>query len=415
MSPTRLPAGHGSGPIRPTAQRLRVRLLLAGAALSALAACNNPQGLDWDLRGLGKGNTLDTSEAARQASASRPEPDGRGVISYPNYQVAVARRGDTVATVAERVGLPANELAQYNAMAANAPLRDGEVLALPRRVSEPMGGTAIADGGTIGSGPINVTTLASGAIERAESNRGTSATAAPQTAAPAGREPVRHRIARGETAYSVARLYNVSPKSLADWNGLGTDMAVREGQYLMIPVAAAGAAAPIPATAITTTPGTGSPTPVPPSAAQPLPAEKPKTAAQTAAAKPASPNLGRQATAASSARLAMPVDGQIIRPYEKRKNEGIDIGAAAGSTVRAAADGTVAAITQDTDQVPILVVRHANNLLTVYANIDGIKVAKGAAVTRGQPIATVRGGSPSFMHFEVRQGYDSVDPMEYLK
>ena len=43
---------------------------------------------------------------------------------------------------------------------------------------------------------------------------------------------------RGETAYTIARLYNVSAKSLAEWNGLGPDLAVREGQYLLIPVVA---------------------------------------------------------------------------------------------------------------------------------------------------------------------------------
>ena len=77
--------------------------------------------------------------------------------------------------------------------------------------------------------------------------------------------------------------------------------------------------------------------------------------------------------------------------------------------------GTVAAITKDTDQVPILVVRHADNILTVYANIDGIKVAKGETVKRGQTIAEVRAGSPAFLHFEVRNGIDAVDPMPYLQ
>lgn len=389
--------------------------LMGVAGLALLAACGNGQkGFDWDMR---SGKALDTSGAAQQATAPRPEPDGRGVISYPNYQVAVARRGDTVGTVADRVGLPPAELAQYNALQPQTALRDGEVLALPRRVSEPLApvATAAAPLDTVTSGPIDVTTLASGAIERAERTTPTPA-AAPAPAATPGREPVRHRVARGETAYSIARLYGVSAKSLADWNGLGAEMTVREGQYLMIPVASGSAGTVASASsAAVNAPGTSSPTPTPPSASRPLPEEQVPTQQQVAAAKPSSPNLGSQATSASRARLTMPAEGSIIRPYEKRKNEGIDIAAAAGSTVRAAADGTVAAITQDTDQVPILVVRHANNLLTVYANIDGIKVAKGSAVTRGQPIATVRAGSPAFLHFEVRQGYESVDPMSYLQ
>ena len=65
--------------------------------------------------------------------------------------------------------------------------------------------------------------------------------------------------------------------------------------------------------------------------------------------------------------------------------------------------------------MPILVVRHAGNLLTVYANIDAIAVKKGDKVKRGQAIAKVRASDPAFLHFEVRQGFDSVDPMPYLQ
>ena len=110
----------------------------------------------------------------------------------------------------------------------------------------------------------------------------------------------------------------------------------------------------------------------------------------------------------------MPVQGSIIRPYKKGENEGIGIAAAAGSTVSAADDGTVAAITRDTDQVPILVLRHEGNLLTVYAGVDNIRVEKGDTVKRGQKIAEVRAADPSFLHFEVREGFDSVDPIPFL-
>ncbi|MBL3567860.1 M23 family metallopeptidase, partial [Rhodovulum sulfidophilum] len=128
---------------------------------------------------------------------------------------------------------------------------------------------------------------------------------------------------------------------------------------------------------------------------------------------PASPQMAKEATAAT-ARFAMPVSGSIIRGYQKGKNDGVDISAKAGTAVKAAADGTVAAITRDTDQVPILVVRHADNMLSVYANIDGIAVQKGAKVTRGQTVAQVRSGNPAFLHFELRKGFESVDPMPYL-
>jgi murein DD-endopeptidase MepM/ murein hydrolase activator NlpD len=113
--------------------------------------------------------------------------------------------------------------------------------------------------------------------------------------------------------------------------------------------------------------------------------------------------------------MVMPVSGPVIRPYAKGRNEGIDISAAAGTPVRAADAGTVAAITQDTSQTPIIVIRHENNLLTVYAGVDNISVKRGDRVTRGQTIAQIRAANPSFLHFEVRRGVDSTDPMPFLQ
>jgi len=46
--------------------------------------------------------------------AARPEADADGVINYDTHQVAVARFGDTVADVAARIGMDADELATFN-------------------------------------------------------------------------------------------------------------------------------------------------------------------------------------------------------------------------------------------------------------------------------------------------------------
>jgi murein DD-endopeptidase MepM/ murein hydrolase activator NlpD len=394
-----------------------LRFGLIGTALLALAGCaDGPLGpLDWDLRG---GNALDTSGAALQATANRPAPDARGVISYPGYQVAVARAGDTVATVAQRVGTDAGALARYNALEPNAPLRDGEVLALPARVAEPAP-VAVAGSPRVigGSGNIDVTAVATTALDRvAPAQPAPAAAAAPAPAPAAGPEPRQHTVARGETAFSIARTYNVSAQALAEWNGLGAEMAVREGQRLMIPTAAA-VAAPAAAAPAVVPPASGqrSPTPLPPSASEPLPDEDPQPTTATPENAPDSPDLGETRTAASAAQMAMPADGSIIRGYAPGRNEGIDIGAPAGSPVRAAAAGTVAAITQDTNAVPIVVIRHEGGLLTVYAGVDGITVARGDAVTRGQAIGKVRAGDPAFLHFEVRRGVESTDPMAFLQ
>jgi hypothetical protein len=183
---------------------------------------------------------------------------------------------------------------------------------------------------------------------------GPSSTAAPQRS-PAGAQPLTHRVARGETAFTIARAYNVRPRRWPTGTSLGADMAVREGQTLIIPIATAPAPDPEP---LPTPPGAGSPTPEPPSAKKPLPGRGHPAASETAKATPPSPDLGEAATGASAAAFAMPVQGKIIRGYDKKKNQGIDIAAPAGTTVGAASAGTVAAVVKDTDQVPIVMIRH---------------------------------------------------------
>jgi len=383
----------------------KARMGLVSASLLALAGCTDGGGLnnlDFDLRGLAGGFT--TSDAARDArTAAKPQPDARGVISYPTYDVAVARDGETVGQLASRLGFGPNELGRYNGLPPDTALRGGEILALPARVGA---GAAPSPGPATAAGTIDVTTLAGTALDRVGS---TATPAATPASATSGQEPVRHQVARGETAYSIARRYNVPVRALAEWNSLDSALTVREGQYLLIPVVIGERSAAL--ASGTEAPGTGSATPVPPSAAAPLP-DKDETA--TPAAAPASPGLAESRTAASGARMALPVDGKVVRAFQKGKTDGIDISAPAGSPVKAAAAGTVAAITRDTDQVPILVIRHSGNLLTVYAGIDDIKVAKGDSVSRGQEIAKVRATDTSFLHFQVREGTLSVDPMTYL-
>ena len=376
----------------------------AGASVLAclgLAACSGAgmpspfAAFDLDLRQ----NGANTADAAAAAAPERPPADARGVISYPNYQVAVSRPGDTPADVAARVGVPAEELARYNGLPTDAVLGAGEILALPQRV----------DGGLAPAGTVDVTTLAGAAIDRAEAG-GARATVTPAAAAAAAPAPVRHQVAPGETAFTIAQRYGISVRALAEWNGLNSDLDIHEGRYLLIPTAVASVAAPA-----ASRPGQGTATPPPPSAATPLPLQDdtpaPASASQAAAEAPPPPPPAPQ-TSASAARLAAPVPGAIARPFAPGSNDGVDFAAPAGTSVRAAANGTVAAITEDTSGVPIVVIRHDDGLLTVYAGLSNLQVEKGDAVTRGEGIATIRQGGA--LHFEVRQGFEPVDPADFL-
>lgn len=383
--------------MRKTGGGPRISLIL-GASMIALTGCVQTSNLDWDFR-AGQG---DTSGAARQATAAVPTPDANGILSYPDYQLAKARRGDTVAAMAGRLGINPEELARTNALRPTDPLRDGELLLLPSRVS------AAPQPATIGgSGPVDITSIATTALDEVGPS------AAPAASKPAPGQPLTHRVERGETAFTIARTYNVSAKALADWNQLGAEMAVREGQTLIIPIATAPAPDPEP---VPTPPGAGSPTPEPPSATKPLPDEETEVAADKPRATPPSPDLGAAATGASAAKFTMPVQGKIIRGYDRKSNQGIDISAPAGTAVKAAEAGTVSVISSDTNGKGIVIIRHAGDLLTVYVGVSGTSVQKGAKVKRGQEIGKVAAGDPAFLHFEVRNtSKESFDPMTYLQ
>lgn len=390
---------------------LNMKITAGLPVLALLAGCTEP--LDLDLRD--RMGALDTSIAAGLAATPRPEADDRGVISYPNYQVALAQRGDSVADVAARVGLDAADVARFNGLRVSDILRAGEVIALPSRVAEPSPAT-----GAIGTGPIrplseiDITELAGAAIDRAESQSNivqSGATPPMQVVPQTGLEPIKHRVERGETAFTIAQMYNVSIRALAEWNTLDADFTIREGQHLLIPVIPRAGASDT--TEVFTPPTRPAAVPAAPAPAAPVVAA-PQPEPQPAPAAIAAPEPVTE-VADSGGRLGYPVQGEILKPYAKGSNEGVDIAATAGSAVKAAEAGTVGAIVQDTNGIDIIVIRHAGNLLTVYTHVENPVVSKGDRVVRGQTIASVRAGNPSFVHFEVREGSDSVDPMGYLR
>ena len=365
-------------------------------ACFALVGCNI-SGFDFDLRQ----NQYGTSEAVRSVMAKRPKPDARGIIKYSNYQVAIAQFGDTLDTLATRIGVDADSLANYNGMKVSERLRAGEVIALPGKIAQ----TETASAEEL----VDVAEIAKNALEDTMRSRPTIAKSATPQEQVNANEPIRHKVKRGETAFTISRLYNVSIRSLAEWNALDADFTIREGQYLLIPLNNVLPTKQEVLIKPQEKPGEGSVTPTPPSAKSPLPEDE-LTQETKLSAKETT-----EISAPTGGQFAYPVNGKIIREYVKNKTDGIDLSAAPGSTIVAAQSGTVAAITADADQLPIVVIKHADNLLTVYANVADISVTKGASVTRGQSIGKVRAGNPAYLHFEVRIGFESVDPMDYLR
>lgn len=363
-------------------------LLLSGGIL--LTGCG-----DFSLDSIR--NKIDPVPSAKTAATkARPKADRRGVITYPHYQVIIAKRNDSMTSIAERIGMSGDALAKYNGLSPEYKPRLGEVLALPKGIIIPTEEETPKTG--------SIEQIASAAIGRAENTK-------PQTGVvQPGPEPIQHIVEPGETAYSIARLYNVSVTSLASWNGLDRDLTVRQGQRLLIPVVDDGS--PAAATAITQEPlpGTGSETPAPPTASQPLPDKIEE------AVIPESPDLGATRTPPGASRkLLRPVNGKVLRGYSSTAggNEGLDISAAAGTSVKAAEDGEVALISASANGT-IILLRHPDNLYTVYSNVENPAVKKGQTIRRGQTIAKVAKGQTPFVHFEIRRGTESVDPAPYL-
>ena len=89
-----------------------------------------------------------------------------------------------------------------------------------------------------------------------------------------------------------------------------------------------------------------------------------------------------------------------------------------GTPIKAAEAGTVAYAGNEVKGFGNLVmVRHADGWVSVYANASEIKVKRGDIIKRGQVIAlSGQSGDVSApqLHFELRKGSVPVDPVEHL-
>ncbi|MDD3939411.1 MAG: peptidoglycan DD-metalloendopeptidase family protein [Patescibacteria group bacterium] len=114
-------------------------------------------------------------------------------------------------------------------------------------------------------------------------------------------------------------------------------------------------------------------------------------------------------------------------PYRKiiGEHSAIDIRAAQGSSLYAAADGYVAKVSFDgSKNYGYIMIIHGNNLATVYGHVSAVHVKVDQYVVKGQIIGKSGGtpgtpGSGSFstgphLHFEVRKNGIPVNPLNYL-
>ncbi len=106
--------------------------------------------------------------------------------------------------------------------------------------------------------------------------------------------------------------------------------------------------------------------------------------------------------------------------HVRKMHTGIDIAAPSGTTIVAAASGTVIhtySVSQSGGYGNFTIIDHGNGLVTCYAHQSSISVRVGQHVSKGQTIGAVGSTGMStgaHLHFEVRVNGNPVDPMNYL-
>ncbi|MFC3715992.1 murein hydrolase activator EnvC family protein [Luteimonas soli] len=121
--------------------------------------------------------------------------------------------------------------------------------------------------------------------------------------------------------------------------------------------------------------------------------------------------------------LGWPVSGTLVAGYgapmpDGSKSAGVLIGAPAGTTVKAVADGTVVFSEWMTGYGLILIIDHGNGYMSLYAYNDALLKDAGAQVKRGDPVASVGNsggqGRPA-LYFELRRNGNPVNPGSWLQ
>ena len=99
-------------------------------------------------------------------------------------------------------------------------------------------------------------------------------------------------------------------------------------------------------------------------------------------------------------------------------HSGIDIFAAWSDTVQASGDGVVLKANWFGGYGRCITIKHAGGYVSYYAHLYRIFVEEGDAIKKGQPIG--RAGNSGavtgpHLHYEIRRGSESADPLEYIR
>jgi murein DD-endopeptidase MepM/ murein hydrolase activator NlpD len=117
-----------------------------------------------------------------------------------------------------------------------------------------------------------------------------------------------------------------------------------------------------------------------------------------------------------------PVEGKISNPFEgaeNRRHQGIDISSAMGTPIKASNAGKVIYSNNGIKGYGnLIILRHSEEYVTVYAHNQVNLVEEGAWAEKGQIIGKVgqtgKATGPH-LHFEIRKNNKALDPLLFLK
>ena len=263
----------------------------------------------------------------------------------------------------------------------------------------------------------------------------------------AGTGPEGYVVRPGDTLYSIAWRHDLDFRDLARWNNIAADFRISVGQVLVLGPGTApptqratprAAQKPAPTAAApppTTPPSATPPSTMPPSSATPR-VSKPRPLPDLAAAAPnaGAPNSGAPNASAPSSQGGAPPPSM---PTGERNTQGwvwptdrvgaprvvpgggILLSGRLGQDVRAASAGRVVYTGSGLRGYGnLVIIKHADSLLSAYAHNRETLVHDGQEVAMGQVIAHMGAGEGAqrspILYFEIRQNGRPIDPLPFL-
>lgn len=206
-----------------------------------------------------------------------------------------------------------------------------------------------------------------------------------------------HIVAPGETGIAIARAYGIPWNEIVSANSLVEPYVIRAGQRLILP-------------------GSAATTPESRAAAFRIGIDDLVTGSEPARTTVVVPPDRPTTALTGPGRFVWPASGALTARFgtqgSGRFNQGIDIAATPGTSVRAASGGTVAYVGSG---VPgyggLILIRHDGGWISAYGRVSRTAVKKDDVVKAGDAIG--RTGDDA-LHFELRRQRVPVDPVKYL-